>query len=164
MNRNSLQFTYSWASYDQLTKAELYQLLQLRQQVFIVEQNCAYLDADGLDQLSRHLLCYGNSDGKRVLLGCLRIIEPGGKHREPTIGRLLCAESVRGHGVGREMTRRALIYADHHWPGQSVKISAQLYLKNFYERLDFAAVSEPYDEDGIPHIEMVCSPVSTTND
>ncbi|MDO8270987.1 MAG: GNAT family N-acetyltransferase [Gammaproteobacteria bacterium] len=136
---------------------ELYQIVQLRQQVFVVEQNCVYLDADGYDRAALHLFA--------VQQGCVvaycRLLPPGLKYQEASIGRVCTALEKRGSGLGRELMQRALTLVSESYAAESVRvdirISAQLYLQNFYSSLGFTAVSAPYDEDGIPHIEMLCS-------
>lgn len=140
-----------------LSAEELYQIVQLRQQVFVVEQNCVYLDADGYDREALHLFA--------VQQGCVvaycRLLPPGLKYQEASIGRVCTALAQRASGLGRELMHRALTLVGESYASESVRvdirISAQLYLQNFYGSLGFTAVSAPYDEDGIPHIEMLCS-------
>ncbi|WP_395093898.1 GNAT family N-acetyltransferase [Armatimonas sp.] len=144
-----------WRIFDRLTTWELYELMYLRQKVFVVEQNCVYLDADGYDQVARHLL---GRDEHQSLVASLRLFAPGGKYKEfpedASIGRVCTAASVRGTGLGRELMRRGIAEAERLWPGCAIRISAQVYLEKFYGSLGFVAVSAPYDEDGIPHVEM----------
>jgi len=145
--------SYFWLSFPELTTSQLYDLLRLRQEVFVVEQNCPYLDADGLDQQSLHLLAYAGT--RQQLIGYLRCIQPGVKFEEAALGRLVTAEAVRGSGVARQMMQEAIELAARRYPQIGIRISAQLYLEKFYTDLGFQTVSEPYDEDGIPHIEML---------
>jgi ElaA protein len=152
---NNPDISYHWYRFDQLKCDDMYTLLQLRQQVFVVEQNCPYLDADGLDQHAWHLLARSKGDNTPQLTGYLRVIFPGKKYTEPAIGRLLTAESARGKGLGRELMQEACRHVAVLYPEKSLRISAQLYLKNFYEELGFTAVTEVYNEDNIPHIEMI---------
>lgn len=152
------QIVYRWLPFTQLTTFELYQLLRLRQQIFVVEQNCPYLDADGLDGEAWHLLGsqYQGEKEQLELVACLRVIAPGKKFIGPTIGRLATASAFRGQGIGRELMQKALHHAITQFPcGHPITISAQLYLKKFYEQLGFVTVSEPYDEDAILHIDMI---------
>lgn len=144
--------TWQMVAFETLTLHELYDLMQLRQDVFVVEQNCVYLDADGYDQKARHLLGRA-SDGK--LVACLRLFAPGVKYTEASIGRVCTAQSVRGTGLGRELMHRGIAEAERLWPEAGIRLSAQAYLLEFYSSLGFVAVSEPYDEDGIPHVEML---------
>lgn len=154
MTEKNCKISYRWLSFAQLTAPELYQLLQLRQQVFVVEQHCAYLDADGLDAYAWHLLAWQNGAGPADLVAYLRVIFPGKKYREPALGRVVTAPAVRGRGIGRELIQKALNNTAEHYPGQPITISAQFYLKDFYEDLGFVTCSKPYDEDGIIHIDM----------
>lgn len=146
--------SFAWYTFDQLEKDDLYTLLQLRQQVFIVEQNCPYLDADNIDRKAYHLLARSNTPNAN-LLGYLRVIPPGPEYTEPAIGRILTAQQARGKGLGRELMIRAIDFINTTHPCMQIKISAQLYLLDFYKDLGFDTISEPYDEDGIPHITMV---------
>ncbi|WP_419174132.1 GNAT family N-acetyltransferase [Desulfosediminicola sp.] len=152
MNDHHSEPGYIWRSFDELTTTQLYSLLKLRQEVFVVEQDCAYLDADGLDQHSMHLLVY--DENQKELIGYLRLIEPEIKYAEPAIGRLVTAEKIRGTGIARQMMRKAIDQAQDTFPGRVIRISAQLYLEKFYTSLGFTLASDPYDEDGIPHVEM----------
>lgn len=144
---------WRWQNFTQLSAAEVYEILALRQQVFVLEQTCLYADIDHKDQQCFHLS--GWQDGK--LQGYLRVVPPGLVYSEVALGRILTAESARGTGLGKQLLIRALDDVSLLYPGQSVRISAQLYLQKFYAGFGFKTVSEPYDEDGIPHIEMLLS-------
>ena len=145
--------TWYCVAFDGLSLTDLYDLMRLRQEVFVVEQNCVYLDADGYDQNARHLL---GRDGEGQLVACLRLFAPGVKYpNEASIGRVCTAASLRRTGLGRELMRRGIAEAEQLWPRCGIRLSAQVYLLKFYESLGFATASEPYDEDGIPHVEMV---------
>ena len=145
-------FTKSFAM---LSTEELYQIVQLRQQVFVVEQNCVYLDADGYDRAALHLFAVQQG----CVVACCRVLPPGLKYQEASIGRVCTALAQRGSGLGRELMHRALTLVGESYDSESVRadirISAQLYLQNFYGSLGFTAVSAPYDEDDSPHIEML---------
>jgi len=134
-----------------LTLDELYDPLALRAEVFVVEQACAYLDPDGHDREATHLL--GRLDGE--LTAYARWYPEGDRVR---LGRIATAGHARGRGLGRALVAAALerIAAEH--PGRTVLIHAQSYLRSFYETLGFAAVGQPFDEDGIPHLAMVRAP------
>lgn len=134
-----------------LSGARLYQILRIRQEVFALEQNCAYLDADGKDLDSLHV--FGTHDDE--IIAYCRVLPPGLKYAESSIGRVLSHSSVRGSGLGRALVEQALTVCDKHHPGSGVRISAQLYLEDFYKSFGFASCTEPYQEDGIPHIEML---------
>ncbi|MFV8783761.1 GNAT family N-acetyltransferase [Microbulbifer sp. SA54] len=151
----TVPFSFRWSTFDQLSAAELYEILRIRQEVFVVEQDCAYQDADGKDQCAWHLACWDYTTESPTLLAYLRVVFPGKKYPEPSIGRVLTTHSARGTGLGRELMRTAIENTQREYPESPIRISAQLYLEKFYTDLGFEQVSEPYDEDGIPHIEMV---------
>jgi ElaA protein len=137
---------------------EMYAMLALRSRVFVVEQQCVYLDPDGLDVEAHHLLGWSDGDaGVRSLLCATRILPPGAAYAEPSIGRVVTAPAVRGGGMGRRLMGVALEQCAHLYPGQSVRIGAQRYLESFYASLGFETVSPPYVEDGIPHVTMLLS-------
>ena len=150
-----LTIDWRWKRFAELTSVELYALLAARGAVFVVEQRCAYLDADGLDPCAWHLLGCAQHDGERVLAAYLRLVEPGRKFDEPSIGRVLTTAAFRHRGLGRALMHEGLRQAAALYPGASVRISAQCYLEPFYVALGFQRVSDPYEEDGIPHIEML---------
>lgn len=129
----------------------LYDLLALRSQVFVVEQNCVFLDIDGLDPLTLHLLGTGD-DG--VLRAYARLIPPGVKAPDALIGRVVTAPAARGGGSGRALMAEAVAQCERLWPGHAVTLHAQAHLERFYGSFGFVPVGEPYIEDGIPHIEM----------
>ncbi len=133
-------------AFAELSAAELHALYALRARVFVVEQACAYQDPDDLDPVSRHL--WAERGGR--ILACLRIIPARAKHAEVCIGRVATAPEARGTGLGRELVRRALAATG----GAPLRIGAQAYLERFWSDFGFVRVSDVYDEDGIPHIEM----------
>lgn len=138
-----------------LTAAEMHAILALRQRVFVVEQNCAYQDADALDLSAWHL-SGRRTDGKLVVY--LRINAPGARFAEATIGRLLTAGAMRGQHLASRALRRALRRCAVLYPGQAIRIAAQTYLVKFYQRFGFHAVGAVYKEDGIDHIDMIRLP------
>jgi ElaA protein len=146
--------TWEWTRFEGLSLQALYELLALRQKVFVLEQG-PYLDADGLDQHSWHLL--GRNDAGELLL-YLRVVDPGLKYDEPSIGRVVIDKSLRGTGLGRVMMAEAVRRCDAAWPGRANRISAQAHLARFYGEFGFAPVGEPYLEDNIPHQEMLRQP------
>ena len=152
--------TFQWCTFHELTLDQLYEILRARQEVFTVEQDCAYQDADGKDHLSWHLTCWDSNAESPSLLGYLRVVYPGIKYPEPSIGRVLTREAARGTGLGRELMQHAIRHTHRELPQAAIRISAQLYLQRFYQALGFEQVSTPYDEDGIPHIEMLRPPPS----
>ena len=144
---------WQWLRFADLGVNNLYDALALRCRVFILEQ-VAYLDPDGLDQRSWHLL--GRADDG-ALHAYLRVVDPGLKYTEPSIGRVITAPEVRGTGLGRTLMCEGITRCEAAWPGQGIRISAQAHLVPFYGSLGFVAVGDVYDEDGIPHQEM-CKP------
>lgn len=143
---------WAWSRFDDLGVRALYDALQLRTRVFVVEQQAIYLDADGADPLSWHL--FGRDDAG-VLQAYLRLVDPGVKYAEPSIGRVITAPEVRGSGLGRALMAEGLAGAARWWPGQGIRISAQSRLRRFYADFGFVAVGDDYLEDGIPHVEML---------
>jgi len=151
-------------AFGELTVAQLYAIIALREQVFVVEQTCAYLDADGLDPASRHLWAESSdsdasgdpdASGKltqaSTIQAYLRIVPAGAKFEEISLGRIVTAPGARGTGLGRTLVRRGLAAVGN----SPVRIGAQAHLERFYGELGFHRVSEPYIEDGIPHIDML---------
>ena len=139
--------------FDDLTPHELYAILQLRNEVFVVEQNCVFQDADNKDQSSFHLM--GWMDDK--LVAYTRLVPPGIAYKEPSIGRVVTSPSLRKTGIGRELMERSIEQIIELFGTNPIKLGAQLYLKNFYESLGFIQSSDIYLEDGIEHIEMILS-------
>ncbi len=139
--------------FDELTLRELQFIYMARQEVFGIEQNCVYLDVDGADESSHHLAAW--SAQPSMPLAYARIVAPGVKYAEPSIGRVITTASARGTGLGRELMRRAIALARELYPGQGLRISAQSHLEGFYGSFGFVIVGERYLEDGIPHTEML---------
>ncbi|GJM35550.1 MAG: ElaA protein [Saprospiraceae bacterium] len=148
-----MQINFQCLSFDELTNEQLYRIMVLRQRVFVVEQECAYLDADDKDQKSWHLLGY---DQQKNLVAYARLLPiklsyPG----YASIGRVVNAPEVRGRGVGQQLMIEAITFMEQLFPGTPIKISAQVYLIQFYESLGFQITGTEYLEDDIPHISMV---------
>lgn len=149
-------YQWQWKRFEELSLDELYEILRVRQEVFTVEQNCVYQDVDGLDRVAWHLLLqHEGSGGCTDIQGYLRIVYPGHKYSEPSIGRVMTTGAARGRGVGRLLMEKALAFLASEAPGLPIRISAQQYLKTFYAEFGFETVSEPYAEDGVAHIEML---------
>lgn len=142
---------WKYKKFDELTNIELYEILKLRNTVFVVEQNCVYLDTDDKDLQSCHLLGYKQNQ----LIAYLRILPPGISYNEASIGRVVIHSNFRKHRNGIELMKIAIVKTLEQFDTDSIKISAQCYLLNFYSNLGFVAVGEAYLEDDIPHIEMI---------
>ena len=149
MNTDAL--SWDWKSFDELNKDELYEILKFRQEIFIVEQKSWYVDADNLDQFSLHLLVQ-NTQG---LMGYLRLTPPGKKYKEASIGRVSIREDHRGKKLGDKLLSKGIEKSKQVYKSSSCRISAQEYLIAYYENHGFRVQGTPYDEDGIPHIEML---------
>ena len=146
---------WQWSRLEGLSASQLYAILAARQQVFTVEQHCAFQDADGYDFSAWHLLGWRADDTVPALAAYLRILDPGSKYPEPSIGRVLTVPPHRGSGLGRVLMDEGLKRCRAAWPGYSIRIAAQQRLEAFYVSLDFHTVSPPYIEDGIPHVDMM---------
>ena len=138
-------------SYNELNKRELFDIYFLRQEVFIVEQNCVYQDIDQKDQYSYHLMAYDNE----ILVAYLRIVHPGISYYEPSIGRVLTKIDYRGRGIAKNIMQSAIQKVRDVYKHSNIRISAQEYLIPFYTSLNFESIGEVYLEDDIPHIEMM---------
>ena len=146
---------WHWSRFEELGVDDLYDALQLRSRVFVLEQG-PYLDADGLDRAAWHLLGRDDDDGS--LVATLRIVDPGRKYAEPSIGRVVLAREQRGQGAGRALMAEGIAGSERLWPGRAIRISAQAHLERFYASLGFERVGEPYLEDDIQHLEMLRGP------
>ncbi len=140
-----------WLPFDRLTPRQVHDVLQLRSRVFVVEQRCAFLDVDGVDPSCWH----GLGVRKGVLVATARLVPPGLTFVEPSIGRVATSLEVRRTGAGRALMVSAIAQVGRLWPGQPIRIGAQRYLERFYGSLGFVVAGAPYDEDGIPHVEML---------
>ena len=149
-----MQIQWTLQKFEELSPFQVYAILQLRNEVFVVEQNCVFQDADDKDQDSYHLL--GCVDNK--LVAYTRLVPPGVVYDEPSIGRVVTSPSVRGSGAGKELMRESISHCYSLFGERPLKIGAQLYLKKFYESFGFVQISETYLEDGIPHIYMRKNP------
>lgn len=141
-------------SFEALGASRWHAVLKARAEVFVVEQNCVYCDPDDLDAKSHHLMGWS---APYELAAYLRLVPPGEKYPEPSIGRVLTNAAYRKKGLGQELMGLGIGHAERLYPGQGNRISAQVYLLKFYQTFGFRAISEVYDEDGIPHIEMLLS-------
>ena len=138
-------------AFTQLSLTELYDLLRLRSEVFVVEQDCAYQDLDGRDPGAFHVL----TTDARGLLAYTRLLPPGALHADAcAIGRVIAVRHARGEGHGRRIMRRSIRECHGRWPGRDIVIHAQSYLLRFYGGLGFVAEGEEFLEDGLPHFSM----------
>jgi ElaA protein len=153
--------TWQWSGFKDLTAAQLYAMLALRQEVFVLEQSCLYPDIDGLDPAAHHLLGWRDVNGKPELVAHLRCLAPGAKYTEMSIGRVVTSPAARGTGLGRELVAQGIALAQQLHPGHAIRIGAQAHLEAFYAGFGFVTVSEPYDEDGILHIDMLLEATPT---
>ncbi len=139
------------AAFDALTARELYDVLQLRTEVFVIEQDCVFQDMDGSDSEAAHVL--GTSAGQ--LVAYARCFPAGVKFAEASIGRVITRASMRGGGLGHELMRLAIACVAQQWGAQPIRLGAQARLEKFYRQHGFRTTGAPYIEDGIPHIEML---------
>ncbi|WP_336579533.1 GNAT family N-acetyltransferase [Alcaligenes sp. CHO6] len=142
---------FQWKRLDDISSRELYALIQVREAVFVVEQQCAYQEVDGLDLTAWHLSVF--KDGE--LAAYARVVEPGLKYAEPSIGRVLTVAKFRSLKIGYALVAEAIRFTHAQYPGEDIRIGAQAHLQKFYGSLGFEPVGEIYDEDGIAHIDMV---------
>jgi len=150
---SNIKIKYIWKTFAELSLDELYAMVHLRQKVFIVEQDCPYIDADYADQDAFHLLAYNNKD----LIGYLRAFRPGIKYDGSSLGRIVTEINSRGLGIGKEITKEGVNFLSKEYPDHEIVISAQYRLMHFYDELGFEARGEVYLEDDIDHIQMYLS-------
>ena len=143
----------SWTlkKFEDLSPNELYAILRLRSEVFVVEQNCVFLDMDDKDQQCYHLMGWLDN----LLAAYTRLVPPGISYGQPSIGRVVTSPAARGSGIGKLLMQKSIDETIKLFEKNSIKIGAQLYLKSFYESLGFVQVGDIYDEDGIDHIKMI---------
>jgi len=145
-----MKWTWRWQRFEELGVNGVYDMLALRAKVFILEQG-PYLDPDGADRHGWHLL---GRDDSGALLAYLRLLDPGVKFDEPSIGRVVVDASQRGQGVGHRLVHEGITRCAALWPRRAIRISAQAHLQRFYRHHGFETVSDPYLDDGIPHVDM----------
>ena len=142
---------WSYLRFHELGVDNLYDALALRCRVFVLEQG-AYLDPDGVDRHSGHLL---GRDPSGVLQAYLRVVDPGVKYAEPSLGRVITSPETRGSGLGKALVAEGVARCVQAWPGRGIRISAQAHLDRFYGGFGFQRVGQDYLEDNIPHCEML---------
>lgn len=145
------QMKFEFKHFSELTTDELYEILKLRSEIFVVEQDCVYNDLDGHDKDATHLFLKKNNE----MVAYSRLLKPGSRFNDFSIGRVVVKESERGTGLGIAMMEEAKRYILENWKADKIKISAQKYLRRFYENLGFKVITEEYLEDGIPHFGML---------
>lgn len=153
-----MKIEWKISPFESLSTEELYAILKLRQQVFIVEQHCAYQDCDGRDKNAHHLGGWLDTENGAEPIAYLRIIPPPKEGQFLLIGRVVTHPDFRGRGLGKEIMTKCLHGIEERYPKSPVRISAQSYLINFYENFGFRTSSDEYLEDGILHIEMIQNP------
>lgn len=154
-----MQIDWQLKTFDELTPHQLYAILQLRNEVFVVEQNCVFQDADNKDQQAYHLMGWLNDK----LIAYTRLVPAGVIYEQPSIGRVVTSPQVRRMGVGKMLMQKSVETIYQLFGKVDIKIGAQLYLKKFYESFGFIQISEVYMEDGIEHIYMLKWQTLSTN-
>lgn len=146
-----LNLDWRWYAWRELDPDTLYDFLRLRSEAFVVEQNCVFAEMDGLDRQCEHLCV---RDGQGALLGYLRLVPPGVRAAQPSLGRIVVAAAGRGEGLARAIAREGIRVCQQRYPEQDIFISGQQHLEGFYQSLGFAVISAPYIEDGIWHVDL----------
>jgi len=141
---------FEFKKFNELTLNELYDLLKLRSEIFVVEQNCVYNDLDDLDKKAIHMFCKKENE----IIAYSRLLKPGTRFHEYSIGRVVVNPEERGKKLGINMMEKAKQFIFNEWNAAIIKVSAQKYLQKFYENLGFKVVTDEYLEDGIPHVGM----------
>ncbi|MFM6945593.1 MAG: GNAT family N-acetyltransferase [Flavobacteriales bacterium] len=145
-----MKLDFQYKAFSEFSPIELYNYLQLRSEVFVVEQNCVYQDLDGQDLHAQHVLAHSNEQ----LIACARILPKDTNYPEISIGRVIVAPSFRGRNVGHALMKYCIEQIEIKYGKQIIVLSAQAHLQDFYKKHNFAAVGDVYLEDGIPHIKM----------
>jgi ElaA protein len=138
--------------YSDLSLNEFHDIIALRLEAFVVEQNCAYLDLDGKDKKCYHLIC---RNGKGDVVATGRVLPPGLSYADAAIGRVVIDEEIRGHGIGHELMDKCIDFCKKEFGNSPIRISAQKHLEKYYEKHNFNSTGNEYLEDGIPHVEML---------
>lgn len=146
-----MSLRWVWKSFYELTAEQIYTILCVRQEVFVLEQECLYLDADGKDRMSFHLMGFNGNE----LVAYARIVEPGVSYPEVSMGRILTVAKARGTGAGIELMHVGINEIENRFGKVPIRISAQTYLLEFYQKFGFSSTGKEYLEDEIPHTEML---------
>jgi ElaA protein len=142
---------WKYIKFNNMSTYQLYKIMKLRQDVFIIEQNLNYRDLDGLDLLSGHLFGQDNNE----LIAYLRVVPPGEKYDDPSLGRIVVKNNYRGNGLGYELVRKGIYFAEKEYGKVPIQIRAQAHLENFYTKFNFHMIAGPFESDGVPHIQML---------
>lgn len=153
LDGHDMTLEFKWSRLEAFKALELYEIIKAREAVFVVEQNCPYQETDEFDLNAWHLSVWVNGE----LAAYARVVDPRDKNSLPSIGRVMKIKNFRGQKVGRALMEEAIKFTEQKYPRKDIKISAQVYLQQFYDSLGFDVFGEPYDEDGIPHIYMIKS-------
>ncbi|MBC3807857.1 GNAT family N-acetyltransferase [Undibacterium seohonense] len=153
--------TIHWqcCQFSKLNAIQLYAILQARSAVFVVEQNCPYLDMDNVDQSCLHLIAWTE---QQEVAAYLRIVPPGLKFNEASLGRVITTQIGRGAGLGKQLLQHGIAACQNAYPESAIRIAAQAYLEKFYQSFGFVTVSDEYLEDDIPHIDMLLAVQANT--
>lgn len=143
-------FLWQVYTFSMLNTKLLYDILKLRVNVFVVEQNCVYPELDGYDEESDHIFFEENGN----IICYARILPPGVKYDDVSIGRVIVSPDYRNQGLGYKLMDQCLAHVDKKWSNVPIQLQAQAHLQKFYESFNFKAISDVYDEDGIPHVDM----------
>ncbi|MES2105277.1 MAG: GNAT family N-acetyltransferase [Pseudomonadota bacterium] len=152
MQNKQTDIIWQCARLAELSPAQQYAIFAARSEVFVVEQNCAFLDMDGLDLDAVHVIGWA---GENTVAAYLRIVAPGIKFAEPSLGRVITTKGYRGGGAGKNLIAEGIRQLERIYPGQAIRIGAQAYLERFYGSFGFKTVTDIYLEDDIPHIDMI---------
>ena len=156
MKQPAFEIDWRFIAFDALTTSDLYAVLQLRSEVFVVEQACVFQDLDGADAQAMHLLGRVAAAGaSNQLVAYARCLPAGVKYAEASIGRVVTHASVRDTGTGHQLLHQAIAFSQQQWGGQAIRIGAQAHLAPFYQQHAFTDAGRPYVEDGIDHLEML---------
>ncbi|MGH1541927.1 MAG: GNAT family N-acetyltransferase [Arenicella sp.] len=146
-----MELEFKWSRLESLSSLELFEIIKAREAVFVVEQQCPYQETDDMDLYAWHLAAFVNEE----LAAYARVVDPGVKYEQPSIGRVMTLEKFRTKKFGRPLMNEAIRFTQQQFTNMDIKIGAQEHLRHFYESLGFETVSQVYDEDGIPHIDMI---------
>ena len=146
-----MKLDVKWSRLNELSGLQWHRIIKARESIFVVEQQCVYQESDDMDPVSWHLEMTIASE----LVAYVRVVEPGVKYKQPSIGRVMVIDKFRSQNMGRQLMNEAIRFTEQQYPQMGIKIGAQVYLQTFYQSFGFDAVSAPYDEDGILHLDMI---------